>query len=478
MDAVNVTKESRRCVNCGRLLAANVKTKIICCGREYTVSRSLKTVNRAPDLVRTEWLSSARTACNDSCEHWSNEPGCNGGCSLSPGKPCDVWAHISRGRGCFADKPKFVSLDEFRELKRRDGLPKYRGNSVGGIGFLANNYMEHGGTEVWHRTLLPRLPNVNGFVCFEPKRARGDFKLLDCDCGIGLDDAVRLANAVDTLVVWGVGDKLKDVMDRVTRRPRVISVSHCDSRSHWTVETMSGQGPFSDVAVYICPSGIDTVPDYLRDSAVMIPNAADPERLKVTESRIDTRRKLKLPVDANVLLITSRISYEKRIDLPVGMMHHLNEIARSEGLRPFYLVVAGPTASWAGEYFDRLQKTNREWVRFTQAADPPGNLINAADAALSASEYEGYGLAMAEAVLARVPVIATRRGLLEYFPDLARIVPDGATSSAWAEIVAEDFANGSSQLMRVENAYRKLSVEHSVEKFVESWYRLLNETTE
>lgn len=72
---------------------------------------------------QSEWEWVARSKCNQSCEHWGNING-SIGCTLlpvvrdqPPNKPCDIGYHIRKGRGCFADPPRFGPLyHEFPEF--------------------------------------------------------------------------------------------------------------------------------------------------------------------------------------------------------------------------------------------------------------------------------------------------------------------------------------------------------------------------
>lgn len=398
------------------------------------------------------WAKHARECC-DACEHWGTVNGSTG-CKLlptigvRPNKPCDIRAHRSKGKGCFdRTNPRFADY--------------YRG----GIGFLAVTYLEIGGTEVWHRTLLPRLgDDVSGFVVLHPHQATGDFSLLGCPTGIGKVHARALAESCDVLVVWGLGDQLGDVLRRVKNRPRVISVSHCDNRSTWTVDFMQQQAKYSDAAVYISPNGANTVPESLRHKSVMIGNAPDPKRIIPKRDRSETRRAIGVPDDAVMLLVTSRISEEKRIDVLVDAIAYLPAW--------YHLVIAGRQPGDRSEYLDRLKRNPDPRVKFLPATNDVSDLLAAADACLSAATYEGYGLAMAEALLAGVPLIATRRGLIEWEPHLAAIVDDDATAAQWAAAIRKDFENPIEQRRRADESQAYIERNHSVDQFVDAWRSL------
>ena len=102
---------SVRCKNCNKLLAANRTGKIECCGETYTIKETTQSRSRRRSLIvpkpSPEWLAEVRSVCNRSCEFWVQKSACNGGCSLSPTKPCDTPFYHRKGFGCFADEPKY-----------------------------------------------------------------------------------------------------------------------------------------------------------------------------------------------------------------------------------------------------------------------------------------------------------------------------------------------------------------------------------
>lgn len=335
------------------------------------------------------------------------------------------------------------------------------------VGFLAVSYMQIGGTETWHQTLLPRLEGCGGFVCMNPNLAQGDFTKLGVPWGHGLQAAIQLARSVDVLVVWGIGRDLEKILDGCRERaPKVISVSHCDDRSQWTIDMMAEQGPYTDHCVYLCPTGINTVPERLRDRATLIPNGPDSSRIVAGDSRENTRRWLGIGNRDKLMLVTSRLSPEKRIGLLMQAVELLGD--------GWQLRVAGNAAGWSAAHAKDLESLQTPRVRIIAPVETPGDLLAASDAVLSASEFEGYGLASAEAMLAGVPVISTRTGLLEHHPDLARLVDHDAGAQQWAAAIRDDFADESQQRERAARAQAVMTSDHSADRFASRWSELID----
>lgn len=320
------------------------------------------------------------------------------------------------------------------------------------------SYQRIGGTEVWHQTLLPRLRGVAGFVALEPTLATGDFSKLDCPTAVGIDAAKQLAASVDVLVVWGIGDRLLEVLSQ--SRPNVISVSHCDARSEWTIQMMAAQKSWTDHAVYLCPTGLQTIPPGV--DSTYIPNAPDPARIAGT-TRHQERSRLGLASTDRLLISVSRLSPEKQVAKLIRAVDYLPH--------NYKLAIAGTSSGWSHKHADELRAIAGPRVQFLGNIDPPGGLLSAADAFLSASEYEGYGLSMAEAVLSGLPVIATAVGLLETSPQFARLVDHDATPQGWAESIERDFADPFEQRRRAAAARRQVD---TVEQFAAAWESLIH----
>src|SRR6056297_144754 len=244
----------------------------------------------------------------------------------------------------------------------------------GRVGFLAVAYMPIGGTEVWHQTLIPRLDSVAGFVAFEPQLAGGNLDRLPCVTEMGLEAAKQLASSCDVLVVWGIGSKLGNVLDGCDKPPRVISVSHCDSRSEWTSDMMMGQAPWTDHSVYLCPTGRETCPPGI--PASHIPNAPSPERVASAMTREQARASLGIARDERLLLAVSRLSPEKQV---AKLIQAVDRLPKS-----YRLIVAGTAGGWSSSHAATLKAIASDRVSFVGNVDPPADLLAAADAFLAA----------------------------------------------------------------------------------------------
>lgn len=334
------------------------------------------------------------------------------------------------------------------------------------VGFISAVYMPIGGTETWHQSLIPRLKGVGGFVSLSEDMSIGDFRKLGVPFGIGIEDAKKLAASVDVLIVWGAGDALGSIVGNGDR-PKVISVSHCDNRSDWTCSIMNAQARWTDHCVYICPTGMETIPECFRMTrATCIPNGPDPNRLLTDKTRAQVRQEHEVRQHDKLMVVASRLSPEKNIGVLMQAVELLGD--------GWQLRVFGKSSGWSRSHRGDLRLLETERVRVLEPIKTPAEPLLAADGYLSASEFEGYGLSSAEAMLAGVPVISTLTGLLEYDSSLAAIVPHEATAEDWANAIRLDFQNKEAQRARVAKAKRIMETDHSVEKFAASWDALID----
>jgi len=252
------------------------------------------------------------------------------------------------------------------------------------VGFLAVAYTQLGGTETWHRTLLPNLHGVDVVGFAVTWLAGGDTNLLGCPVGYGVGAARQLAKSVDVLVEWGVEDVAAALPK--TNRPRLISVTHGDEQSEWSRQIIERRLGISDIFVCVHEGVANTLRSQgLR--AEYIPNIVRDESLP---RRVRTARRV---------LWMARYSSEKRPILAIEIAKHLPDVE-------FKFVGNGP------ERDNMLQAASG--LPNVTIAPPAANTwseLAEADLLLSTTDQEGFGYSMAEAMLAGVPVVGTPCGV-------------------------------------------------------------------
>jgi glycosyltransferase involved in cell wall biosynthesis len=328
---------------------------------------------------------------------------------------------------------------------------------VGDIGFISVSYMQIGGTETFHRTLVPNIPKVAGFVSLQPALSNGDFSLLNCQYGIGMEAARRLAASVKTLVVWGIGKELGTVLADLPRKPKVVSVSHCDSRSKWTINYMLEQERYTDHFVYINKHGLGTVPLIRRHEATLLYNGIDEKRTRTTHTREQVRTKLNIPQDAKVGIMVTRFSEEK------GIREAMVAIRKTK----HYLLVVGNASDWNDDYLQEIKGLQTDRIKIIDAVTNPADVLIAADYYLSLSKYEGFGLSMAEAMGMGIQVVSTPVGIVEDEPGCAHLIPHQPDKNEIVEAVSniKDTRQFAKQL---------IDTKYSSKAFIQRWQEFLN----
>lgn len=143
-----------------------------------------------------------------------------------------------------------------------------------------------------------------------------------------------------------------------------------------------------------------------------IPNGIDVERFRPASpaERLALRRRLGLPADRIVLTFTGRLSRAKGLPLLLEVWRELVAAGR-----PLHLVLVGG----GGQSFDDCEGELRAFIErhgLQGTVTLPGIVSNvpewlqASDLFVFPSEYEGFPLAVLEAMACGLPVVATRVG--------------------------------------------------------------------
>lgn len=329
------------------------------------------------------------------------------------------------------------------------------------VGFLGPCYLSHGGTESWHQLLMPRLiaSGRAQVVGYAVETADGDPARLGAPLGVGAAAARSLAASVAVLVVWGLVDLgVRLPSGPAARRPRVVLVNHTTLQMDWGRRVLESASPFADLVVGVSGAATAGLP---AGAAVrprrVIWNAVDPERTRPTRPREQVRAEWGVRPDEVAVLSLSRLSTEKRVPLLAEAIERLGP--------PYRLVVAGD-----GPERSRLE--GRPRVVLLGRRDDVGDVLAAADLVAAASEFEGFGLSIAEAMAAGRPVVSTPTGVLIDRPELARLVPLAAGPDEWAAAIRADQADPQ-RPARVALARRFADVELAPDRFAREWEEVI-----
>lgn len=373
----------------------------------------------------------------------------------------------------YAPAPRRMRSARARALRERQaGRPvAFDGTRDGRarVGFLSPIAQEAGGTESWHAALIPRLSDkirvvgmaiANNGQCWPGTSAR-----LGIPVAEGPGAALELCRSVDVLVAWGMANLPEFLPER--NRPAVAYVSHGDGASDWNRDHIRGAQSAVDRFVGVSGAALEAVPECRRKDAVVILNAYDPAKIEASRTReFVRRREIGVGFDRHLVLYNGRMSYEKGPETVPRMLALLP--------RRFVAVMAGDgyEADAVRRAIDREGVADRCLMLGTRS--DTGDLLAAADWLVNPSTSEGFGLSMAEAMAAGVPVLSHRVGLAADVPELVRIVPS-PDPRAWADaILADERGLGLGETSwRVGRARAFAHTQLSASRFAAEWSDLI-----
>lgn len=330
------------------------------------------------------------------------------------------------------------------------------------IGFVMNWWHNHGGVATWAKSLISRLSETDTvrLGIYEYKRSDiASAKSLGCEV---FESCRKVAWRSDVLVLWHTGKSTTKILDK-TPRPPTISVSHEGGVSEVTRQALRYQSKWSSRYVYVEPSAIGSIPVEFQNLAVCIPNVPDPKLFRVRQNKFDFRRSIGICDDDVLLCMMSRI-------LPAKGMHIIADAVRLLGPK-YRFVVAGRTAGKQNEQYAKDLK------KMGVVILPPQDnldLLYAADFSVSASQSEGNSYSLLESFLAGVPVVSTKVGLLNTYPDFARIADPNPESMAAA--VSADWEDIENRVDRACRVRKWVSENANIDVFMSKWRELIYQT--
>lgn len=307
------------------------------------------------------------------------------------------------------------------------------------IAFIAVNYSSHGGTETFHQTLLPRLKHYRNIVGFGCIHGGGDPSLLKVPYYQGREAVSDLCTRADIVVTWGI-DALTQLLPKP--RPMVVAVHHGDVNAGWIGETLWQ----SEVDEFVCVNreAAEHIKTKRNLPVHWIPNAVELDRIKTT-SNLDA---IKASVAGKkVALFGHRFSEEKQPQLAVEIARYLPS--------DWLLVMAGD-----GPLKPCNPPAN---VRLVGHVETLADWLAVSNCFLSLSTFEGFGLSMAEAHAAGVPIVATPTGIAPQVA--ASLLPIGANPLMWARAIVHAIGK------------QNKPADFSVDEHVRRWAKVLSNVT-
>jgi len=222
----------------------------------------------------------------------------------------------------------------------------------------------------------------------------------------------------DVMLLWGDG---YNEFLRPGRPALCVFVAH--GESWWTAKTIEHSDRVVDHTIAVSPR-VQQRASYPTIPTTMIMNGVDVAHLAHTRSRAEVRERFGFAPDDFVLGTVGRFSQEKRMPLLIEAVARLP--------RRFKLLLVGH-----GARRDELQQQANDLIpgRFAFASTDNylGDYYRAMDAFSLVSDYEGFGLVLAEAMFCERPVIATSIG---FVPDIIRDRINGQVVEPTPEAIA------------------------------------------
>jgi glycosyltransferase involved in cell wall biosynthesis len=319
------------------------------------------------------------------------------------------------------------------------------------IGFLLYCHNNYGGVATWVKTLLPALAK-NHTIRLGILNEKFDKPQLDDSIELfsGVGGCRKVAWRSDALVIWHLGNKVSSIFND-TPKPPTISVSHQGKDCAETLQAMSYQEPYSSKYVYVSPHAVCSIPKHLQPRSVCISNSLDLSHL--SKGDISIRNMLRIEKDQIMISAMSRIHKEKSL-------HSIAQSVKMLGDK-FKFVVSGRCCDF------KYKKVLSDLGVILLSPSSNKQLLFESDFTISASNSEGNSYALIESLLAEIPTISTRVGLLETYPELVKIT-DGSVPDI-IKCLKEDIADPEERTNRTKRSKQWLDQNLNFDSFVKKW---------
>lgn len=183
--------------------------------------------------------------------------------------------------------------------------------------------------------------------------------------------------------------------------------------------------------------------------SIVIPDGVD-ERLFRRLDRAEARRRLRLPPSSTIGLFVARPEYAKGFDVLQRVAQSMDDVLFLSASRP----AEAPS--------------NVRFISNVPHSEMP-ILYSAADFFFSPSRYEGFNLALLEALFCELPAVLTRNACaFSLNPSELGVVIDDPTPEAFVVGIRQALREGASAGLR-----QRIVKQFSLETFVRNWRRLV-----
>lgn len=323
--------------------------------------------------------------------------------------------------------------------------------------------MVMGGAEAWQLALVRSVDPARvawqgvavtqGEPSTDPRAVEQHRQLLPVS--FGREAATALAGQCDVIISWAIDD-IPGLTATLPRKPLIVSVCHAPAESPWG-RTVYSKSDGIDRFVAVSELAMEVISPKVRSrtKAVTIWNAVDEPRMIPRRSPLAVRRSWGIPDGDHVAGYLGRLSLEKRPHLMLDLAQHLPD--------DWHVVIVGDGAD--SPDLERVKRDrNLSRVHLVGADPDAGDVLRAFDTLIVPSEYESFGLTIAEGLWVGTPVISTPVGLAKMQPGLTRLVPSNPTGEDLAHAIRADVVDPDRTQYRVKLArsfaHNRLSLDH------------------